>query len=143
MQVYKTGARCLKLPLRCLSNPALPASHDTDSKLLSATFMTHMLIAANHLRKMQGDVQKLRVYLSRNKVSPDVRDKDMWTAAHWAAFNNHPQIIMELKQKGVCVFVRVSCCVCLVLFVLCVQAAFSHSQWCVTLTIVCVYIYIM
>jgi ankyrin repeat protein len=24
----------------------------------------------------------------------------MWTAAHWAAFNNHPDIIFELKGAG-------------------------------------------
>ena len=47
-----------------------------------------------------GDVDRLRVCLARPKMSPDMSDKDRWTAAHWAAFNDHPAIIVELKSQG-------------------------------------------
>ena len=50
--------------------------------------------------RTQGDVAKLRAYLAKSKVSPDVRDKDMWTATHWAAFNDHADAIVELKNSG-------------------------------------------
>lgn len=48
----------------------------------------------------KGDVARMRLYLSRRRVSTEVRDKDKWTAAHWAAFNDHAAVIVELKDRG-------------------------------------------
>jgi len=48
----------------------------------------------------EGDVARLRLYLTRSRVLPNARDNDKWTAAHWAAFNNHPAVILELKNHG-------------------------------------------
>ena len=42
----------------------------------------------------------MRKYLKHGKVPADVRDKDRWTATHWAAFNNHADVIWELKRHG-------------------------------------------
>lgn len=48
----------------------------------------------------EGDVARLRLYLTRSRVLPNARDNDKWTAVHWAAFNNHPAVIVELKKHG-------------------------------------------